>query len=108
MCVYISLTIVCSDRLQVSEKEVRLLTSKLRFLEKEVEKHEVKHAEDEDEKENLRTRLGDLEQTHVANLEYKDGIVLLCQATNTCNDVLAVLSSIVATSASSVRLYFTL
>ena len=59
------------DQLQGSEKEVRVLTSKVRFLEKEVEKHEIRHSEDDREKSDLRSQLAELERNHLDNLEYK-------------------------------------
>ncbi|WZN60011.1 hypothetical protein HKI87_02g15390 [Chloropicon roscoffensis] len=62
---------VLSDQLQGSEKEVRVLTSKVRFLEKEVEKHEIRHSEDDREKSDLRSQLAELERNHLDNLEYK-------------------------------------
>lgn len=50
---------------------MRVLTSKVRFLEKEVEKHEIRHSEDDREKSDLRSQLAELERNHLDNLEYK-------------------------------------
>ena len=63
-----------TDRLELSEKEGRMLSSKLKFLEKEVEKLELKQHESQAIIKDLKAKHQSLQTQHKDTLEYKRSV----------------------------------